>query len=382
MTRILTVDDARAVRMLVRKALKEMPFDIEEAEDGEKGLAKVGECNPDLILLDVTMPVMDGPAMLEALRAQGDQTPVILLTAESGSTIIGPMLQRGGVCDYIIKPFKPEQLRAKVIEALQSQGAVPDLAMPSKPEPAEKKRGNFQPAGKAFVDVLVIDDMDNVAKKFKAMLPDHVSFNSCVDRQSALNLCRERVYRTIVVDTEIPDVDSVELFRDLRILQPTAAFVALVLRTASNPEQFVDQKGFDSFLVKPFDGAQVGEFLGAYFESLDVLAIDQNVMRPAPYTGPADGQEAFFKRLAQVAQEALDDAAAACYEDVILDLEEIPASARLQKMLVRLAERSGEVGLELRVVGTDELDKLLKQLVETASIGVFPTVEEAQAGAK
>ncbi|MDD9942511.1 MAG: response regulator [Myxococcales bacterium] len=381
MTTILTIDDARAVRMLVRKALKEMPFDIEEAEDGEKGLEKVGECTPDLILLDVTMPVMDGPAMLEKLRAQGDQTPVILLTAESGSAIIGPMLQRGGVCDYVIKPFKPEQLRAKVIEALQSQGAVPDLSAPAKPAP-DRKKGNFQPAGKTFVDVLVVDDMENVAKKFKGMLPDHLSFNSCIDRQSSLSMCRDRVYRTIVIDTEIPDVDSVELYRDLRILQPTAAFVALVLRTTDKPESFVEEKGFDSFLVKPFNAAQIAEFLGAYFESLDVLQIDENVMKPAPFAGPAEGQEAFFKRLGQAAHDALDDAAAACYEDVIMDLDEIPASQKLQKMLVKLAERSEEVGLTLRVVANDEVDKLLKQLVETANIAVFPTLGEAQAAAK
>lgn len=377
MARILTIDDARAVRMLVRKALSEMPFDIEEAEDGEKGLAKVSECNPDLILLDVTMPVMDGPAMLDKLRARGDQTPVILLTAESGSSIIGPMLQQGGVSDYIIKPFKPDQLRAKVIEALQSAGAVPDIASPAKPAPTPKK-GGFQPQGKAFVDVLVIDDMENVAKKFKGMLPEHVSFNSCMDRTSALNLCRERVYRTIVVDTEIPDVDSVELFRDLKILQPTAAFVALVLRTEGSPEVYVEQKGFDSYLVKPFDGVQVSEFLGAYFESLDVLTVEQNVLKPGGYSGPADGLEAFFKRLGQATQEALDDAAAACYEDVIIDFEDIPSSARVQRMLVKLAERCAEVGIELRVVGDEELDKLLKQLVETASIGVFPTLEEAK----
>lgn len=378
MTQILTVDDARAVRMLVRKALKEMPFDIEEAEDGEKGLEKVSECNPDLILLDVTMPVLDGPGMLTKLRAQGDQTPVILLTAESGSSIIGPMLQQGGICDYIIKPFKPDQLRAKVIEALQNQGAMPDIGAPAKPAP-EKKKAAFQPAGKAFVDVLVIDDMDNVAKKFKGMLPDHVSFNSCVDRQSALNLCRERVYRTVVIDTEIPDVDSVELFRDLRILQPTAAFVALVMRTVTNPEEFVSGKGFDGFLVKPFDGAQVAEFLGAYFESLDVLQIDDNVMRPSAYSGPADGLDAFFKRLGTVAQEGIEEIAAACHEDVILDLEEVPASQRLQKLLVKLVERSGEMGMQLRVVGSNDIEKLMKQLVETAGVGVYTSVDDARA---
>lgn len=379
MTQILTVDDARAVRMLVRKALKEMPFDIEEAEDGEQGLVKVDECSPDLILLDVTMPVLDGPGMLSKLRAKGNQTPVILLTAESGSTIIGPMLQEGGICDYIIKPFKPDQLRAKVIEALKNDGAAPDLSAPSATTSQKKKA--FQPTGKTFVDVLVVDDMDNVAKKFKGMLPESMTFNSVIDRQSALNLCRERVYRAIVIDTEIPDVDSVELYRDLKILQPTSAFIALVMRTSSNPEEYVSNKGFDGYLVKPFDGAQVSEFVGAYFGSSDVLQIEQNVLRVANFAGPGDGQEAFMKRLLAMTQQAFEEAAAACYEDVILDLEKVPASQKVQKLLVRLVERSSEIGLTLRVVGSPEMEKLLKQLVETSSVGVFASVDDARAAA-
>ena len=71
MTRILTVDDSRAVRMLVKKALADMAFEIDEAEDGEKGLVAVDQNAPDLILLDVTMPVLDGPGMLERLRGRG-----------------------------------------------------------------------------------------------------------------------------------------------------------------------------------------------------------------------------------------------------------------------------------------------------------------------
>ena len=75
MTRILTVDDSRAVRTIIGKTLR-ANFDILEAEDGEKGLAVLQEETVDLVLLDVTMPVMDGPEMLKRLRERGDQTPV------------------------------------------------------------------------------------------------------------------------------------------------------------------------------------------------------------------------------------------------------------------------------------------------------------------
>ncbi|HKP56419.1 MAG TPA: response regulator [Polyangiales bacterium] len=376
MTRILTVDDSRAVRMLVKKALTDMAFDIDEAEDGEKGLAAVEQNQPDLILLDVTMPVLDGPGMLERLRGRGIPTPVILLTAESGTSVIGPMLKQGGICEYIVKPFKPEQLRAKVIEALQKNGTVP---MPTAPKQASAEGGGFQQVGKTFVDVLVIDDMENVSKKLKTMLPERLTFNSCADRGSALSMCRERVYRTVVLDTDIPDVDSLELLRELRILQPTAAFVALVMKAEKNPHQLVSGTGFAGFLNKPFDPRQVEEFIAAYFESQDLMEVDGNVLRPAAYRGAESASDGYFKRLQQAAIEAAQEAAAACHDRLIIDLCNMSPGPKLQKFLVRVTAQCTEVGLELRVVGGAEMAKLLKQLVETAEIPVVESVEAARA---
>jgi DNA-binding response OmpR family regulator len=367
--------------MLVKKALTDMAFDIDEAEDGEKGLLAVEQNPPDLILLDVTMPVLDGPGMLERLRSRGIPTPVLLLTAESGTSVIGPMLKQGGICEYIVKPFKPEQLRAKVIEALQRNGMAPSMG--NGPSNNNSKQatgpGGFAPPGKTFVDVLVIDDMDNVAKKLKSMLPDRLSFNSSADRGSALTMCRERVYRAILVDTEIPDVDSVELLRELRILQPTAAFVALVMRTDKNPQSHVSASGFSAYLSKPFDARQVEEFVGAYFESQDLLQIDGNVLKPAAYTGAEAAADTYFRRLQQMVGSAIEEAAAACHDRVIMDLGNLVPSPKLQKFLVRVATQCSEVGLELRLVGGAEVAKLLKQLVETAEIPVVATVEAAKA---
>ncbi|HUJ25444.1 MAG TPA: response regulator, partial [Myxococcales bacterium] len=80
--RVLTVDDSRAVRSIVRKQITEMGFEAIEAEDGQQGLEKLKEGEIDLVLLDVTMPVMDGPAMLAKMREGGSKIPVIMLTSE------------------------------------------------------------------------------------------------------------------------------------------------------------------------------------------------------------------------------------------------------------------------------------------------------------
>jgi DNA-binding response OmpR family regulator len=365
--------------MLVKKALADMAFEIDEAEDGEKGLVAVEQNAPDLILLDVTMPVLDGPGMLERLRARGVPTPVLLLTAESGTSVIGPMLKQGGICEYIVKPFKPEQLRAKVIEALQRSGNLPSMTSGNRAGSPANDGGGFSPPGKSFVDVLVIDDMDNVAKKLRTMLPERLTFNSCADRGTALTMCRERVYRAIMLDTEIPDVDSLELMRELRILQPTAAFIALVMRTDKNPASHVGSSAFGAYLSKPFDARQVEEFVGAYFESQDLLQIDGNVLKPAAYKGVEAAADSFFKRLQTMAGTAIQDAAAACHDRVILDLSNLQPSPRLQKFLVRFGTQCSETGLEVRVVGGAEVAKLLKQLVETAEIMVVDSVEAAKA---
>jgi two-component system cell cycle response regulator len=375
---ILTVDDSRAVRVLVKKALADLALDITEAEDGEQGLAAIEANPPDLILLDVTMPVLDGAGMLERMRSRGCPIPVLLLTAESGSTVIGPMLKQGGVCDYIVKPFNAPVLRAKVLEALQRQGAV---AAPP-PAPANVNATNdrgFAAGAKAFVDVLVVDDMENVAKKLRTMLPERLSFNYAGDRTTALQLCRDRVYRTVIVDTEIPDVDSNELMRDLRILQPTAAFVALVLRSFKDPQALVSKVGFSAFMVKPFEEAQVETFVAAYFESQDVLQQDGNVVTPKPFKGTDAAADGFYTRLQPLLIDAAKEAAAACHDRLILDLAAFQPSPKLQKLLVRLASQCEEIGVGLRVVGGQDMAKLLKQLVETAAIPVSDNVDAAKA---
>jgi CheY-like chemotaxis protein len=124
--KILTVDDSKTIRMIVKKAFK--PFDCQlfEAENGVEGLALAAKERPDLIVLDITMPVMNGIEMLGKLKSEGElkNIPVIMLTAESGKDNVLQIVKMG-VKDYIVKPFKGEQLieRASGIVDLQEKGA-------------------------------------------------------------------------------------------------------------------------------------------------------------------------------------------------------------------------------------------------------------------
>jgi len=112
--KILSVDDSRTIRLIVTRAFKAYDCIICEAANGEEGLAAAAREKPDLVILDVTMPVMDGVTMLGKLKDDPDlkAIPVIMLTAESSQENV-LQISRLGVRDYLAKPFKEEQLLAK-----------------------------------------------------------------------------------------------------------------------------------------------------------------------------------------------------------------------------------------------------------------------------
>lgn len=126
--KILSVDDSRTIRLIVGRAF--LPYDCQmcEASNGEEGLAVAAREKPDLIILDVTMPVMDGVTMLTKLKEDPElkAIPVVMLTAESGRENV-LQIAKLGVRDYLVKPFKENQLIEKAgrIVNLQKKAAAP-----------------------------------------------------------------------------------------------------------------------------------------------------------------------------------------------------------------------------------------------------------------
>lgn len=258
MPKILTVDDSSTIRSIISKSLCELGFEIVHAEDGQQGLTMLA--GVDLILLDVTMPVMDGPTMLEKLRGAGNTTPVIMLTSETKRSIMTGALKLG-VEDYILKPFKADELVAKVLKALK-------LPMP-RPTPVAlaataMSSATASPPAATSTDVLVIDDMEGVHKKLRSILPTTVTMKGCIDPREAVELCERGVFRAIVIDLVIPQVNSVTLMNQIRALQPHAVITALALRGANDVASEAKAQGFHDVMLKPFDAALVEEWRGRH----------------------------------------------------------------------------------------------------------------------
>jgi len=112
---ILSVDDSKMVRMLVTKAFKKFDCRVLEASNGLEGMAIAAQEKPDLILLDFTMPVMDGMEMLDMLRNHDDlkTVPVVMLTAERSRDMLAEFAKKG-VRDYLVKPFREQEIVERV----------------------------------------------------------------------------------------------------------------------------------------------------------------------------------------------------------------------------------------------------------------------------
>ena len=388
MPRIMTIDDSSTIRSIITKQMSDLGFEVDHAEDGQQGLAKLEEISVDLILLDVTMPVMDGPTMLAALRERGDQTPVIMLTSESKRSIVSGAVKLG-IEDYILKPFKPDELRGKVMKALKLDGsggasaAGPVAANPSVAATVSGGGGSAAPGSgtsRQFIDVLVVDDMENVHKKLRSVLPPHVSMNGCVSAREALQMCQERVYRLVVIDLVIPDVNSVALMNQMRALQPHAVMVALALRSAGEAASDVKSQGFNDVVYKPFESAAVEDFLSKHFEVDDVLSVDGNVLQCAAFAGKEDKVDRYFSRLRTLCHESLEKLASACYEDTIFDLSAVPLrNDKIVRLLMDSDKEAKKLGIAMRLVGTPEIKKVLGAVMETSTMPFYATKADAQA---
>jgi two-component system KDP operon response regulator KdpE len=118
--KILIVDDSQDTTWLLKRVLTEEGYAVQLAHDGREGLRQAFDYRPDLVLLDVMMPDMDGWTMLSRLREFSD-VPVIMLTAVGGEQSMVQGLD-GGADDYVTKPYGMEELKARVRAVLRRRG--------------------------------------------------------------------------------------------------------------------------------------------------------------------------------------------------------------------------------------------------------------------
>jgi len=121
MKKVLVVDDDVFIRRMIEIRLKAADVNVIEAENGEEAVEKTISERPDLIIMDIMMPQMDGFQACEAIRSNTkiSGTPILMLTAR-GQQIDLEKAMALGILEYITKPFSPKELAKKVVKRLNA----------------------------------------------------------------------------------------------------------------------------------------------------------------------------------------------------------------------------------------------------------------------
>lgn len=235
--KILTVDDSRTIRMIVKRAFSEYECELFEAENGRDGLTLAAEVKPDLIVLDITMPVMTGIEMLGKLKADDaiKNTSVIMLTAEGGRDNVMSIVKMG-VKDYIVKPFKGEQLIERVKLILPNLKARIKLA-------GGKLEGHDEDLFTVAGDVVILS------------LPAKISRNTAGEIEG---MVKSKIDQMAKADTNklILNLNNIENL-NMNTIQSLLGLInlcvraKLALRLSANQSQIEALKGFQETNVIP-----------------------------------------------------------------------------------------------------------------------------------
>ena len=305
MRRILIVDDSALVRNSIQAALERFGFEFGHADTGEAALAKAASGSWDLIFLDVVMPVMDGPTALRALRARGDQTPVVLVTSVSTATVVAAAVKLGAV-QYVAKPFTPALIATLALRQLR--------VAPEPPPPPRVLVQHLDPA---------------LSARLAKLLPPHVVIDATTALAESLDRAECDRPALILLDTSDPieEVDAVAGV--LRQAAPTAGVFALA-EGGSAEAPWRPGEALDGVLPRALDATLVKSFLyGLYIKPL--VTVEGAVVRVAGYQGPPAHHPAY---LAAATRGVLDACATAALADVELDLRHLPVATAAAVALV------------------------------------------------
>lgn len=367
--KILTVDDSKTIRMIVARAFKSFDCEIMEASNGVEGLAVASRDRPDLIILDVTMPVMDGTEMLSRLKSNPDlkTIPVIMLTAEAGRENV-LRIAKMGVRDYLVKPFKEEQILERV-------GRVVEL---------KNLGGSKSKARKRFDDplnIFLVDDKSAIGDQLRAGLSDTPwQLTTFAQASQALDAVNEKIPDLLLLSLSLPEGTAFWLYQKLRANLKTERLpvFALCVKTALEEQARAQQVGLTTIVTKPIDYADLKSRISR------TLNLDASYKYFTQKEGvlvvnfPAGFNATIAHDITAHLSEKITEAVDAGLDKLIMDLSQLKSvDVVFIELALQIMKLSQDLSLKTGIIGTEGAITACRNYEETKDWLYASSFEEA-----
>jgi two-component system cell cycle response regulator len=367
-TKILSVDDSKTIRLIIARAFKSFDCEVMEAANGVEGLAVAAREKPDVIILDVTMPVMDGTEMLSRLKSSPElkSIPVIMLTAEAGRENV-LRIARMGVRDYLVKPFKEEQIQERVnrIVELKARGGT-----------SAKSRKRFDDP----INILLVDDKAAIAELIKTGLAD-TTWKITVQTQPLMvaDNMGQTLPDIVFISTSLPDGAGFWLFQKLRANMRTEKLpiFALSVKTAIEDQSRAQQLGFTGIVTKPIDFLELKSKISRVL-NLDASYKYYNQREGAlVLTVPNVYSPSVMNDISCRLEEKITEAVDAGINKLVIDLGQLRTiDVALIELSLNVMKVASDLALQVGFICTSELTEACKNYEETKEWIFGPSYED------
>ncbi|MFW5888532.1 MAG: response regulator transcription factor [Patescibacteria group bacterium] len=214
---ILIIEDEISLAGVLKTKLEKEGYVVDLAEDGKEGYKKIKEGNPDLVLLDIVMPVMDGYEVLEQMREDNIQIPVIIIS-NSGQPVELEKTKSLGAVDHLIKTqFEPKEVIDKVMDYLNEERREKENKKEDKDTEQREWSGKTHSKKNNNVKILVVEDdpflRDLITRE---LAKEGFAVYEAVDGEKALARLGNLNPDIILLDIILPAIDGFEVLEKIR----------------------------------------------------------------------------------------------------------------------------------------------------------------------
>ena len=371
--KILSVDDSRMIHTLINKAFAAHDVQMVFASNGAEGLEVAEREKPDVILLDVTMPVMDGIECLTKLKATPSlkDIPVIMLTAEAGKENV-LKIAKMGVRDYIVKPFVEGAVIdrvSRIVTLKPKSGAPAPAAAPAAPVANKKPRVVTD-----AIKILVVDEHPAIIESIQKAVAKRgwkvvgAASPDAAKGHFAANIAAEETPDIVLISLAFPNKAGLK-FLPIAHAHPALThipFLGLCVKTATFEQNDAKDSGFAGCITKPLDAAEIPDRIARAME-LDNTPFYYSAEGDVQVvTIPQDLSEVGSIELSRHSRGKIADFVNAGYGKLLLDLSDVmKVEVPIIRAVASIVHECDKIGIEWRIVGSD-----------TGNLLHFPTILE------